>query len=48
MLVLQRESSRRLEVRGLVGLDEVVPVAVRRRLARFPPRRALECRTLGL
>jgi hypothetical protein len=48
MLVLQRESSRRLGVRGLAGLDKVVPVAVRRRLARFPPRRALKCWSIGL
>lgn len=51
MSVSQRESSsgsRRLLVRGLVGLDEMVPVVSRRRPVRFPQKRALVCWSHGL
>jgi hypothetical protein len=43
MSVLREGGSRRLGVPGLGDLDEVHPVAVTWRPARFPPKRALEC-----
>ena len=46
--MLQREGSRRLGVRGVVGLDEVVPAAVRWKPVGSPLRRALECWSYGL